>query len=143
MTKRRYEGPRAFRRALTDRLKSVAQDSRWSLPQLQRQIAYDRLLERLYAVDEGWIVKGATALVARDLGVRATIDIDVYRAGALEVAEGELREAAALDLGDWFVFEVGAAQAAGGGAAGLRLPIGPSSGRPSGRASTSTWSVRR
>ncbi len=32
--------------------------------QLQRQMAYDRLLERLYLVDEGWIIKGATALLA-------------------------------------------------------------------------------
>jgi hypothetical protein len=29
------------------------------------------LLERLYAIDDGWIVKGAAALLARDLGVRA------------------------------------------------------------------------
>jgi hypothetical protein len=27
------------------------------VPQLQRQIAYDRLLEWLYMVDEGWILK--------------------------------------------------------------------------------------
>jgi hypothetical protein len=33
-----------------------------SLQQLQRQMAYDRLLERLYLVDEGWIIKGGTAL---------------------------------------------------------------------------------
>ncbi len=124
MAERQYGSPRAFRRALTDKLKSVAQNSRWSLPQLQRQIAYDRLLERLYVVNEGWVVKGATALLARDLGVRATIDIDVYRAVALDVAEGELRDAAALDLGDWFVFEVGTGQATGDGAAGLRLPVG-------------------
>jgi hypothetical protein len=30
-------------------------------------MAYDRLLERLYLVDEGWIIKGATALLARDI----------------------------------------------------------------------------
>lgn len=120
----RYDSPRAFRRALTDKLKALARSGKWTLPQLQRQIAYDRLLERLYTVDEGWVVKGATALLARDLGVRASIDVDVFRAGALEVAERELREAAALDLGDWFRFEAGAAQVAGDGAAGLRLPIG-------------------
>jgi hypothetical protein len=124
MAKRRYDSPRAFRRALTDKLKSAAQKDRWSLPELQRQIAYDRLLERLYVIDEGWVVKGATALLARDLGVRATIDVDVYRSVAPEVAERELREAAALDLGDWFAFEVGAARASGDGAAGLRLPVG-------------------
>jgi hypothetical protein len=65
-----YATPGAFRRALTDRLKALSAKSRWELPQLQRQIAYDRLLARLYLVDRGWIVKGATALLARDLGVR-------------------------------------------------------------------------
>ena len=123
MAARRYASPAAFRRALTDKLKGVAQSSKWTLPQLQRHIAYDRLLERLYSVDEGWVLKGATALLARDLGVRASIDVDVFRAAALEVAERELRGAAALDLGDWFVFEAGPAQKAGDGAAGLRVPI--------------------
>lgn len=98
-------------------------DSKWTLPQLQRQIAYDRLLERLYAVDEGWVVKGATALLARDLGVRASIDVDVFRAAALEIAERELREAIARDLDDWFVFEADPAQEAGDGGAGLRVPV--------------------
>jgi hypothetical protein len=60
--------------------RTLAQTSRWSLTQLQRQFAHDRLLERLYLMDDGWIVKGAVALLARDLGVRASVDIDVYRA---------------------------------------------------------------
>lgn len=77
-----YASPKAFRRALTDRLKTVAAGSRWELPQLQRQIAYDRLLERLYLTDRRWILKGATALLARDLGVRGTIDMpDVSQHG--------------------------------------------------------------
>jgi hypothetical protein len=38
-------------------------------------------------------------------------------------SERELREAAVLNLGDWFVFEVGIAQPASDGAAGLRVPI--------------------
>jgi hypothetical protein len=71
---RSYGSPAAFRRALTDRLKALAASSRWTLAQLERQMAYDRLLERLYLVDEDWIVKGATALLAREIGVRATID---------------------------------------------------------------------
>lgn len=88
-------------------LKDVAKTSRWTLPQLQRQMAYDRLLERLYLVDRGWVVKGATALLARDIGVRATVDIDVYRERAREQAEAELREAASSDIGDWFRFDLG------------------------------------
>lgn len=120
---RAYGSPAAFRRALTDKLKTLAETSRWELPQLQRQMAYDRLLERLYLVDEGWIVKGATALLARDLGVRATIDIDVYRGIAAEAAEGELREAVSRDIGDWFRFEIGPAHAVRNAADGTRLPV--------------------
>jgi hypothetical protein len=103
-----YDSPAAFRRGLTDELKALAETSRWTLQQLQRKMAYDHLLERLYLVDEGWIVKGATALLARDIGVRATIDIDVYRKAEREVAEADLRAAAARDIGDWFRFEIGA-----------------------------------
>jgi hypothetical protein len=99
----------------------MAKTSRWTLPQLQRQITYDRLLERLY-LDDGWILKGAAALLARDLAVRATIDVDIYRARAREVAEAELREAANRDIGDWFRFEIGAGHPVGDGEAGVRLP---------------------
>jgi len=120
---RSYGSPAAFRRALTDKLKTAAETSKWSLPQLQRQMAYDRLLERLYLVDQGWIVKGATALLARDVGVRATIDIDVYRDIAAEIAERELRDAATRDIGDWFRFEIAPAQAVRNAADGTRLPV--------------------
>lgn len=120
---RGYDSPAAFRRALTDKLKDAARESRWTLPQLQRQMAYDRLLERLYLVDEGWIVKGAAALLARGLGVRATIDIDVFRNIARETAEREARDAAGKDIGDWFRFEVGPPQAVRDSAAGTRLPV--------------------
>jgi len=117
---RSYGSPAAFRRALTDKLRDLAKTSRWSLPQLQRQLAYDRLLERLYLVDDGWIVKGATALLARNLGVRETIDVDLYRTAALDVAEAELRQAAQHDIGDWFRFEIGPTQTLTAGAVGVR-----------------------
>jgi hypothetical protein len=120
---RGYGSPAAFRRALTDKLRAKAETSQWTLAQLQRQMAYDRLLERLYLVDEGWVVKGATALLARDIGVRATIDIDVYREAARDVAEADLRAAAARDIGDWFAFEIGAARSVADAAAGIRLPV--------------------
>lgn len=124
-----YGSPGAFRRALTDRLRAITRESRWTLPQLQRQIAYDRLLERLYLVDDGWIVKGAAALLARDLGMRATVDVDIYRAQERAVAEAELRKAARRDIGDWFRFEVGGGRPVGDGDAGVRLPttayVGP------------------
>lgn len=118
-----YKTPVAFRRALTDKLRAVAKSSRWELPQLQRQLAYDRLLERLYLLDDGWIVKGAVALLARDLGVRASIDIDVYRAKSATVAELDLRVAATRDLGDWFRFEIAPSSTVADGATGTRLPV--------------------
>ncbi|MGH3501884.1 MAG: hypothetical protein ACRDQA_13520, partial [Nocardioidaceae bacterium] len=96
-----YPTPGGFRRAVTDRLRALAQPTGpWPLADLQRQFAYDRLLARLYLTDSGWIVKGATALLARQLGVRHTLDLDVYRAVAHDQAERDFRRAAATDLGD-------------------------------------------
>jgi hypothetical protein len=117
-----YGNPASFRQALTDKLRGLAVTSCWALPQLQRQLAYDRLLERLYLADDSWIVKGATALLARDIGVRATIDIDVYRPSGREAAEGELRRAAAVDIGDWFRFETGLPRPVAE-TGGVRLPV--------------------
>jgi hypothetical protein len=120
---RTYGSPTAFRRALTDRLKAMAEQGPWSLPALQRQFAYDRLLARLYLVDDGWVVKGATALIAREIGVRGTRDVDIFRKEVLAVAEVDLRRAADLDLGDRCRFEVGPSRAATQGTKGLRIPI--------------------
>jgi hypothetical protein len=87
---RRFDSPAALRRAVTAGLKAKAESSRWTRSQPQRQMAYDRLRERLYLVDDDWIVKAATALLARDIGVRATIDIDVYRQTARAGAEAHV-----------------------------------------------------
>lgn len=133
-----YDSPAAFRRALTDRLRAKAESDEWSLAQLQRQIAYDRLLERLYYVDDNWIVKGATALLARNLSLRGSIDVDVYREVARDVAEADLRQAADLDLGDWFRFEVGGALPGTQAASGVRLRFARSSAPRCGWSSIST-----
>ncbi len=117
-----YSSPQAFRQALTDKLREASRNSIWTLSQLQRQMAYDRLLERLYLVDEGWVIKGATALLARGIGVRATIEIDIYRERARELAEAELREAASRDIGDWFTFELGPGRAVATDAT-VRIPV--------------------
>jgi hypothetical protein len=85
-------------------------------------MAYDRLLERLYVADDRWIVKGATALLAREIGVRATKDIDIYREATREEAEADLRRAAAMDIGDWFRFEIGAGTTIAD-TDGVRLPV--------------------
>jgi hypothetical protein len=118
-----YKTAAAFREALKARLRALAKDGPWEPQQLQRQLAYDRLLERLYLADDGWIVKGAVALLARDIGVRASLDIDVYRASTTDAAESDLRTAAKRDVGDWFRFDVGPRGPVADGAAGLRLPV--------------------
>jgi Nucleotidyl transferase AbiEii toxin, Type IV TA system len=119
----KYAMPGAFRSALTDRLRALSQPTPWTLSQLRRQFAYDRLLERLYVMDDGWVVKGAVALLARDIGVRGSLDIDVYRAKAADAAEADLREAASRDLGDWFRFEVGPRRPVGDESSAVRLPV--------------------
>lgn len=43
----RYASPEAARRAVTDRLKIQAAHSPWALADLERQYAYDQLIERL------------------------------------------------------------------------------------------------
>jgi hypothetical protein len=119
-----YTSPNAFRRALTDRLRVIARPhGPWSLPDLQRQFAYDRLLARLYLADDAWIIKGATALLARDIAVRHTIDIDMYRATTRNQAEQDLRHAARRDLGDWFQFETGQGTPVADAVQGLRVPV--------------------
>lgn len=121
MTK--YATPAAFRSALTDKLRALSKRSKWTLPQLRRQFAYDRFLERLYMMDGDWIVKGAVALLARDIGVRGSLDIDVYRAKATDAAEADLREAASRDIDDWFRFEIGPRRAVGDESSAVRLPV--------------------
>ena len=119
-----YKTPTAARAAVTDKLRSQAKESPWLLADLQRQYAYDQLVERLYRLDDRWVVKGATALLARRISVRHTIDIDLYRPGAIADVERQVFEAAALDIGDWMHFEVApaaAVKAAGAEAARLKM----------------------
>lgn len=124
MTLRRYGSPEAVRTAVTARLRADAAQGPWRLGDLQRQYAYDQLVERLYRVDDGWVIKGATALLARRVSVRHTMDIDVYRAGAIVEVERTAREAARLDIGDWMRFETGSSarvHAAGAQAARMKV----------------------
>ncbi len=84
----------------------------------------DQLVERLYRLDEGWVIKGATALLARRISARHTIDIDIYRAGAIADVERQLRDAASLDIGDWMRFEVGpSVNVRAAGAQGARIKV--------------------
>jgi hypothetical protein len=74
---------------------------------LQRHIAYDALLQRLFRQDRNWILKGAVALMARRVSTRSSIDIDLHRRAEPDEMNQALRLAAADDTGDWFRFEIG------------------------------------
>ena len=55
--------------------------------------------------------------------MRGSLDVDVYRKAAREVAEDDLRRAAGLDIGDWFRFEVGNGTAIVDKAVRLRINV--------------------
>lgn len=105
----RYQSGGAFRRALETRLRDQSLSSGLPLVRLRKMVAFDRLLARLAQSQPGqWIVKGGLALQLR-LGDRArtTKDIDLLFLKESQKVHDLLREAAALDLGDWFTFDVG------------------------------------
>jgi hypothetical protein len=109
----RYATAYAFRAALKAQFTAIAKaDGRYSVDELHRQFAYDRLLAHCFTgtdVDR-WVLKGAGALLARLDGVaRHSKDVDLYfaeRAVAVEEAVGALAAAADRDLGDHFRFEI-------------------------------------
>lgn len=127
MTERRYADPAALRRAITDRLRQLGRERPdVQLADLQRQFAYDRLLARVFGAEpDTWVLKGATALLARLGGVaRHTLDIDLYRPDArLDEAEAALRAAASADLGDFFRFTLEPGRRIAAGRTTLRVPV--------------------
>jgi hypothetical protein len=113
---REYGSAEAFRRALELRLSKAAETEQVQVNRLRRQVAFDRLLARLFRSEPApWALKGGYALELRFRAARATTDIDltVQRiAAATEVEANEivremLQDAAKLSLGDWFEYTVG------------------------------------
>lgn len=114
---KKYATATAFRRALEDRLKSIAAKEKVLLERLRREVTFDRLLARLLGGDDApWVLKGGYALEIRLKDARATKDIDLALRHTLGKARGaalndvilqSLRSAAALDLNDFFQFEFG------------------------------------
>jgi hypothetical protein len=126
MTEGRYADPAALRRAVTDRLRTLARDQHAQLADLQRQFAYDRLLARLFVSEpDRWVLKGATALLARLGGAaRHTLDVDLYRPGErLVETEAALRAAAASDLGDFLRFALAPGRRVAEGRDTIRIAV--------------------
>ncbi len=103
-----YGSARAFERALTDRIATAAASSPIGVPELRRQFAYGRFLDRVFSHDpDRWVLKGATGLLARIPGqARHSMDIDLFFGGQIEAAIGALRDAVLVDRGDFFTFDI-------------------------------------
>jgi len=111
-----YRTPEALRRALEDRLIATSRHGGGDLPRMRRQVAFDRLLCRLFAKqDSPWLLKGGYAMELRIKSARTTRDIDL----ALRSMPGGgsqwddtavrrlLQDLADVDLGDGFEFFIG------------------------------------
>jgi hypothetical protein len=105
----RYPTAGAFRMALYERLRQTAtvKGESWLIHQ-RKLITFDRLMARLLiAAPDRWILKGAVALDFR-LGDRArtTRDLDLAHQADAEAATNDLLSAQAVDLGDFFTFQI-------------------------------------
>jgi len=111
-----YATATAFRQALEARLMNIAHAGDVDVQRVRRQVAFDRLLSRLFRDPAApWSLKGGYAMELRLAAARATRDIDLAvrapAAGGRRTTRAALltmlQTAAALDLGDFFTFLVG------------------------------------
>jgi hypothetical protein len=111
-----YATAQAFRRALEDRLNRAAEAERIQVNRIRRQVAFDRLLARLFRTDPApWALKGGYALELRFRTARTTVDIDltVHRVAAAagdeanRIVRDMLQNASSFNLGDWFEYTIG------------------------------------
>jgi hypothetical protein len=122
MEPKQYGTAAAFRRGLEDRLQDIARKEVVDLQRVRRQVAFDRLLARLFQASQPrelpWVLKGGYAMELRIKAARTTKDIDltmrsVFSPGGkkddrknLAVLE-KLQEAAAFSSDDFFVYTIG------------------------------------
>ncbi len=112
---KKYENANAFRRALEDRLKSIAREQTTPLDRLRRRITFDRFLARLFARHNQkprWLLKGGYALEFRFHNIaRTTKDVDFSIPHIKKADENTIRallqEEVKKDISDWFVFYIG------------------------------------
>ena len=75
---RTYATAGAFRGALEERLKRASLTEQIDPNRLRRQVAFDRLLARLFREEPApWVLKGGYALELRFKTARSTVDIDL------------------------------------------------------------------
>ena len=116
---RKYTSAGALRKALEDRLLAIAGTEKVDISRLRRQVAFGRLLARLFRDESApWVLKGGYALELQLNVARATVDIDLALPAAREFSSDTieadqtvrdmLQAAAGVDLGDWFAYTISA-----------------------------------
>lgn len=128
-----YSNPTAFRQALEARLMNIARDEDVDVQRLRRQVAFDRLLCRLFHDPAApWLLKGGYAMELRIAEGRATRDVDLAvrspitgRGKLTDRILAALQDAAAVDLGDFLAFAIGSPMQDLDGApyGGARYPV--------------------
>ncbi len=106
---RKYRTATGFRQGLEERLNDLAQSQGKDVMRLRRQLAFDRLLARMFdAPDSPWLLKGGYVMELRVKQARTTKDLDL---GLKTVPREPLRKwieaAAAIKMDDFFVFKIG------------------------------------
>lgn len=111
---KQYQTATAFRRALEDRLKNMAESGGVPLDRLRRRVSFDRLLARLFDRSKQplWLLKGGYALELRFQNIaRATKDIDFSIPKMKEATKEKIHELlqkeVKKDIQDWFEFLIG------------------------------------
>ena len=113
---KKYATPIAMRTALEERLNRFARENNQDISRLRRQVAFDRLLARLFTGQQSnrLVLKGGYAIELRMNQARTTKDIDIsIDDRKLGVANDEknlhqlIQHVAALNLNDYFEYTVG------------------------------------
>lgn len=106
---RKFRTAASFRQGLEERLNNLAQSQGKDVMRLRRQLAFDRLLARMFDTpDSPWLLKGGYVMELRVKQARTTTDLDL---GLKFVPREPLRKwvetAAAINKDDFFVFNIG------------------------------------
>lgn len=103
-----YATPAGVIAAIKDAARAATRaDPSLTVTQRIRLEYFRRLLSRIFSegTTSEWVLKGGTGMLARIPSTRATLDIDLYRAGfTLDEALTDLLRLASLDIGDHFRF---------------------------------------
>ena len=136
MPDKKYNTPHALLMAINDRLRTISENEKIDVNRLRRHLAFDRLLIRLFNIKKcPWVLKGGYAMELRIQSARATRDIDLAMFEHLISSKDSKKQAsaihdllvsaAALDLKDFFIFEISQAsmQLIGPPEGGIRFPV--------------------